>query len=140
MTDSIVGVTHHIDAELLAKQVALDTALATIATMKADWAQLNKLMVTEADDRDWCSEYDEKVDSWNNSLTLLQLTSRIKTFTVSLTIKLDFEQQVEVKAISSDHARDKIDDWSLYDLLSGINLHDYNDSDRDITGVKEGSL
>jgi hypothetical protein len=50
--------------------------LATIATMQRDWVMLNAILNATAKYFDWCSEYEGRLDRYNNQFELLRLEGR----------------------------------------------------------------
>lgn len=74
----------------------LDRAL---SAHRADIATIGESLISEANDREWCSEYDEIVDKINRSLTV-ELPLREREHTVTVTVTLE----ITVMARDEDHA------------------------------------
>lgn len=64
----------------------LQSARASLARSAADFEAVADRIKTEAEERDWCSEYDDIVRSVNLQLQMHELYTRAKEYEVSYTI------------------------------------------------------
>lgn len=76
-----------------------------IADHRADIARIGASLLAEAEDRNWCGEYDDIVDELNRNLTV-ELPTRSKEYTV--TVRLNVE--ITVDAQSEEGARSAAND------------------------------
>lgn len=118
-------------------QDQLNTANLTISTMRSDWEKLNEFMNAHADHERWCSEYDEKLDYWNSSFSLLKLVSRIKTFDVDVRVVATYRTTVSVRAVSSDAAIDIVNEKDTSDVMINERWSDPYDVEFECVDVQE---
>jgi hypothetical protein len=69
---------------------------------REDIATIGDRLLSEAEDRDWCSEYDSMVEELNAALTV-ELPVRKRDYTVRVTAYVD----ITVTAADEDDARDQ---------------------------------
>lgn len=86
---------------------------------KHDIELIGKRLIDEANDRGWCSIYDEVVADLNEHLHL-GLQERERSFTVRVTATVTFEIEVENET-SADDAREIARDWIESDASEYIN-------------------
>lgn len=160
MTDNtIVGVTHQIDAELADNVRRIEALTVTIGQLRgeidrikaedqtkldaqaADWKKLNELLNEYATDETMCDGYEDKLETWNETFTSgLRLHGRYKSHVVTLKVTLTYEHEVEVDAISHDDAKDKVGDWDVSDIIENFDYQDWNDYDYNVISAREGYL
>jgi hypothetical protein len=68
---------------------------------REDIATIGERLLSEAEDRDWCGEYDSIVEELNAALTV-ELPVRKRDYTVRVSVQVD----ISVTAADEDEARD----------------------------------
>lgn len=114
-------------ADLAAKQAELDTAMNTIANLKADWQRLNAFLNAYADAESMCEGYEDTLAQWNRSFTDLQLVGRTKTYQVRTRVTLHYDVDITVRANNDAQARDKVNDMCIDDVMQDVDTSDYDD-------------
>ena len=100
-----------------------------------DMATLSTALIREANDRGWCSEYDDIVASVNENMNVLQLTERLRQFHREVTVDMTFRvtRGLTIEARTVEEADDIIADdlhgymadaVSSYDTPDNIDLVD----------------
>lgn len=69
-TPTVPAVADEDDQTIIARQKQL------IEDMKADWDKLNEFFNTTAQKRDWCSDYEARLHSYNQHFTVLRMVGR----------------------------------------------------------------
>lgn len=99
---------------------------------------IGNALLQEAEDRDWCSAYDDFIEVLNRSLTV-ELKSREHEYEVEIEVTRKQVQRVTVTvtARDEDHARELIEDDPSNYYEDKINEYDWEveDEDSDITDV-----
>jgi hypothetical protein len=99
---------------------------------------IGNALLQEAEDRDWCSAYDDFIEVLNRSLTV-ELKSREHEYEVEIEVTRKQVQRVTVTvtARDEDHARELINDDPSNYYEDQINEYDWEveDEDSDITDV-----
>jgi predicted transcriptional regulator len=95
-----------------------------------DMGILSSALMREANNRGWCSEYDDVVDYVNSDMNVLQLTRRLRTFSRQVTVDMTFRvtREIEIEAYSEEEADDIIKD-DLYGYLGGAQVEPYEIAD-----------
>lgn len=105
-----------------------------------DIARIGEALIQEAEDRDWCSAYDDFVEELNRSLTI-ELKTREKEYEVEIEVTQKRTQRVTVtiSANSEAHARELIEDDPSNYYEEKISDYDWDieDEDSDIVDVTE---
>jgi len=110
-----------------ALQARLDTVQETVKSLYSDAQIISDELLSEAESRDWCSEYDRFVDRVNGRLSRIELQQRIRRYEVSMTATVTF--RVEVEATDEDGALQYANDMSI-DLPSSYgSMYDIDISD-----------
>jgi chromosome segregation ATPase len=94
-----------------ALQARLDTVQETVKSLYSDAQIISDELLSEAESRDWCSEYDRFVDRVNGRLSRIELQQRIRNYEVSMTATVTFRVQVE--ATDEDGALEYANDMSI---------------------------
>lgn len=101
---------------------------------------IGEALIQEAEDRDWCSAYDDFVEELNRSLTI-ELKTREKEYEVEIEVTQKRTQRVTVtiSANSEAHARELIEDDPSNYYEEKISNYDWDleDEDSDIVDVTE---
>jgi hypothetical protein len=113
------------NAFLKSQKRALDDRLAAI---EHDWAKVNRLLNAYATDKDWCEEYDDQLDAWNDELSRLQFSTRRKDYMVTVRVNLEYYVKVSVNSGHPDHAKSLVYDMENHEILSKI---DHNEEPSD---------
>lgn len=76
-----------------------------------DITRIGEALIQEAEDRDWCSAYDDFIEELNRSLTI-ELKTREKEYEVEVEVTQKRTQRVTItiSANSESHARELIED------------------------------
>jgi hypothetical protein len=86
------------------RQFYLDRLDRAKADHRADIARIGNKLMEEAEDRGWCSEYDDIVDDLNRNLSVeLPTRSKDYTVTVRLNVEITVDAQSEEGARSAAH-------------------------------------
>lgn len=127
------------DEEIARLRASLEASNRSIATLRSTWEQevtdLGNLLMREADNRNWCSEYDEIVAKANSNLTY-ELPTRGKeidiswteTYTVTVTRSATIDSREgseEDDAVSYMENEDALDEADLIQLLRENGSHEY---------------
>ena len=105
---------------------------------EADWNRLGELLMGEANDRDWCSEYDRLVEEWNEGFQQFELPVRKSDYDVEVTITATYTVTIQVEAEDEDAARELVEsDYSAADIMrqAGNSFAYPDDSEYEIEGV-----
>lgn len=89
---------------------------AEIVKLRQDWRTLNDHLNTYADENSMCSDYERRLDTWNESFQLLELEGRKRDYTVRIRVDATYYVDVNVSASSEDAARDDAHDLDTSDL------------------------
>ncbi len=105
---------------------------------ETDWNILSERLNEEANDRDWCEEYDTIVTELNGCFTVFELPTRVKSYDVSVTVTATYYTTVTVEATSEDDAREQVDNMDTDDISndSGMSWHCPDDSEVEVTEVE----
>jgi hypothetical protein len=113
----------------------LDVAEDNFIKAKLDWAKLNEKLNYEADNRDWCGEYDDILEQLNGSFKLLKLETRRKQYSVRTEVTLKFYVNVPMQATSEENAIDYVDGEDFSNIFAhmrdNLSLMDYDDYEWD---------
>ena len=105
-----------------------------------DITLIGEALLSQADDRNWCSEYDDFIEELNESLTV-ELKMREKEYEVEIEVTQKRTQRatVTITARSEEHARELIEDDPSNYYEDQINEYDWEveDEDSEITDVTE---
>lgn len=105
-----------------------------------DITRIGEALIQEAEDRSWCTAYDDFVEELNRSLTI-ELKTREKEYEVEIEVTQRRTQRVTVtiKANSEDHAKELIEDDPSNYYEDEINEYDWDieDENSDIVDVTE---
>lgn len=130
MTDT-VDINHHIDPELVTAQAALSDTRRQIEQMKNDWKLLTDRLTKEANDRDWCSEYDNVLAELNEILSVFKLPAREQDYIVHTSVTMTYNIGISVKATNLSNAKDLVDGMDFDDIYEELsrrqNMSDYDD-------------
>ena len=123
---------------LLQNQVDIESYRGRFMKANNDWDKLGGLLMKEANDRDWCSEYDRLVDSWNSDFELLELPVRKKTYNVEVSVTATYTVTVQVEAEDDDAAIDEVNDMSAHDIMlnSGGSFSYPDDTEYEVNGCE----
>jgi hypothetical protein len=99
------------------------TTVSNAERHKQDVRFIGEALITEANNRDWCNDYDKFVRQLNGRL-VQQLPEREQKYVVSATFILKVSQ--EISASNIDEANDKAADMELNDFECSIR-GDYDD-------------
>lgn len=77
---------------------------AEVRALRIDIATINSVLLEEANDRDWCDEYDEVIGKINDRLGAAELSTRSRDYTVSITLSADVSVGAEVVVKATDEA------------------------------------
>lgn len=105
-----------------------------------DWDKLGGLLMQEANDRDWCSDYDRLVEKWNQQFDFFELPTRKKDYEVEVTVTATYTVTVRVEdQEDEDAAREEVENWSAHDILSqaGQSWNYPDDSEFEVNDVSE---
>jgi hypothetical protein len=95
------------------------------ARAETDWNILRDRLTEEANDRDWCAEYDTIINELNGCFTVFELLKRVKSYDVNVTLTATYYTTVSVEASSEDDAREQVDNMDTDDISnnSGMSWH-----------------
>jgi hypothetical protein len=82
----------------------------TIRDLRNGIGELNQFLNDEATERDWCSDYEAKLDEFNQRTSAFQLVGRTREFTVPVRVTAVYETEIVVKATSPAEALEKAQD------------------------------
>ena len=118
-------------------QVELDRARNQMVSMRRDWSKLNALMNEHANSENWCDEYDEKLEYWNDSFSTLKLEGRLKDFDIDVKLVATYRTTVTIKASSRDKAIDIFNDsYDTSDVMRNQDWDDPYDTDFEAIDVR----
>lgn len=114
--------------------------LERMRTHERDIELISEALLGQANDRDWCSEFDDFVENLNKSLSV-ELKKREKEYEVEIEVTQKRTQRVTVtiNANSEAHARELIEDDPSNYYEEKISDYDWDieDEDSDIVDVTE---
>jgi hypothetical protein len=132
---------NHVKSIVASLKSALVVANASTETYRArsnqsseshinDINKISDALLKEADDRDWCSAYDDFVEELNQSLSV-ELKMREKEYEVDIEVTETRTQMVTVsiKARSEEHAKELVMDSPADYYESELNDYDWEVSD-----------
>ena len=95
-----------------------------------DMATVSTALIREANDRGWCSEYDDIVASLNGNLHVLQLTERLRQFHRQVTVDMTFRvtRELTIEARTVEEADDIITDDLYGYMADAVSSYDTPDS------------
>jgi len=76
---------------------------------RADIAAIGEALITEADERGWCTEYDEFIERLNDSLNV-DLPARLRTWQVIVPLRVTVRVEARTDDEAVDRAREIADD------------------------------
>lgn len=85
--------------------------------LRLDWSKLNEFINGYANETNMCSDYERRLDDWNEDFALLKLEGRKRTFEISVRVDASYYVTVPVEATNEDAAHDAISDMSSYDVM-----------------------
>jgi hypothetical protein len=131
------------DEEIARLRASLDRSNRVLSEVRSTWERevndLGALLMREANNRNWCSEYDEIVSKANSNLTY-ELPTRSKeiditwteTYTVTVTRSATItttDGSEESDAVSYMENEDPLDEADLISLLRENGSHEYDDQE-----------
>lgn len=109
-----------------------------IQRMESDWETLNENLISEANRRDWCSEYDNLVERWNGEFETMSLRPRKTDYEVEVTVTAQWTVTVTVSAESESDASEMVsENYTPYEMVvaAGDSIHTPDSTDFEIEGV-----
>lgn len=85
--------------------------------LRLDWSKLNEFINGYANETNMCSDYERRLEAWNEEFALLELEGRKRTFEISVRVDASYYVTVPVEATNEDAAHDAISDMSSYDVM-----------------------
>jgi len=100
---------------------------------EADAKQLNDLMNQRADEEGWCDKYELALAEWNDDLTHICLTGRVKEYEVELRVRAYYTHTITVEAKDAEDAKEVV--ANMDDPLGNLDMDDHYETDFDIDDV-----
>ena len=94
-----------------------DRATEENGKLRQDWATLNGKINDYANETNMCSDYERRLESWNEDFQLLELEGRKREFRIPVRVDASYYVTVTVEATNEDAAHDQISDMSTYDVM-----------------------
>lgn len=101
--------------------------------LKKDFNSVSIALRNEAEDRDWCEEYNEFVENINTGLVYMKLLTVKKDYEVKVKIEETRQQYVciKVEALCEDEALEIIDAWDYSEIFDYVNEYNWESTDQD---------
>lgn len=129
-------------AAVTAQKERLERLHSTLSAFQSnalnDAATIGNKLLREANNRGWCSEYDEIISSLNSELTVLELPVRKKHISgyVRGTITIPFSMYLENIEVSPDDEEDSALSETFDENYSGSDLINYHRESLDLYSVE----
>lgn len=130
----------NLNNEFAVTKVKLERANKELSEVYSDFNLVGERLQDEAEDRDWCSAYDNFIDFLNERMTRLQFPTREREYEVTFDLSKTMTAQVTVTVTAKneddalDIARDSNDFFSLSDKVYGNwDIDDYDVEDSSVT-------
>ena len=94
-----------------------------MAFARADFDWINERILTEAEDRDWCDEFDTIIEEANRAFKIFEFQTRTKTTEMEVTVTIRVE--------SKDDVNDEIGSFDIESVLQ-----DYVETSMDVESVQ----
>lgn len=104
------------------------------ATLRADIDIIKNALRDEADERDWCSDYNVFIDEVNNQLTAVQLNPLEREYEVEvvLTRKQTVTTYIRIDARTEIEAISIVEDMPYTDVENNVAEHEWDTEDEDV--------
>jgi hypothetical protein len=118
--------------ELKSQISALEGRLSDNARKHAnDIKLIGEALISEANERDWCAEFDQWVDALNPTLNI-ELPLRVSDYTTEITITVDFSSSPDdAEFVAADIAQ------ALYSDGDNLGSHEYTINRSECTSVEQ---
>lgn len=142
VTTTFIGKVYYSEEEYNTKVAELEASITnlnsilemrtkTIEQYKSEGLTISSVLRNEAEDRDWCNEYNDFVDSLNDRLNLIQFDRLTSEYEVTVTVTRTQTQTITttIEARNEDEAQECFDDDPSHHASYELHENKWEDSD-----------
>ena len=123
----------------------LDHVQTDLTAYRSDFTLVSEMLTYEAQNRDWCEEYDSFVDAFNNKSKIANIEERRNDYEVEveMEVTLRIKTTVNTEARNADDAVDNVRDMDVsdidFDLHSNISNFNYDCTDTTLWDIGQAT-
>lgn len=105
---------------LVIAKADLEAAESRYEQAQKDWTKLNEFLNEYAEENDMCSQYEDRLNTWNTDFTRFKLEGRYQDYSVCTKVTVTYYVNVNVSAKNTSDAIDEADGIDSSTIMEAI--------------------